>query len=60
MASGVIDYVLARLREFSTWRGTAALAATGVVLVAPEHLEAAYKAFIALLGLAAVFAPNRK
>lgn len=59
MASGVIDYVLARLREFSTWRGIAALAATGGVLVTPEHLDAAYKAFIALLGLAAVFAPNR-
>jgi hypothetical protein len=60
MNSGVIDYLLARLSEFSTWRGIAALAATGGVLVAPEHLDAAYKAFIALLGLAAVFAPNRK
>jgi hypothetical protein len=60
MNSGVIDYLLARLREFSTWRGIAALAATGGVLVAPEHLDAAYKAFIALLGLAAVFTPNRK
>jgi len=60
MASGVIDYVLARLREFSTWRGVAALAATGGVLIAPEHLDAVYKAFIGLLGLAAVFAPNRK
>ena len=60
MNSGVIDYLLARLREFSTWRGIAALAATGGELVAPEHLDAAYKAFIALLGLAAVFTPNRK
>jgi hypothetical protein len=60
MNSGVIDYLLARLREFSTWRGIAALAATGGVLVAPEQLDAAYKAFVALLGLVAVFAPNRK
>jgi hypothetical protein len=60
MKSTIIDYVFARLREFSTWRGIAALAATGGVLVAPEQLDAAYKAFIALLGLTAVFAPNRK
>ncbi len=60
MKSTIIDYLFARLREFSTWRGIAALAATGGVLVAPEHLDAAYKAFIALLGLTAVFAPNRK
>lgn len=35
MNSGIADYVLARLREFSTWRGVAALAATAGVLVAP-------------------------
>jgi len=60
MNSGIVDYVLARLREFSTWRGVAALAATGGVLVAPAQLDAAYKAFVALLGLVAVFSPNRK
>ncbi len=60
MGSTILDYVFARLREFSTWRGLAALAATGGVLVAPEHLDAAYKAFVAFLGLAAVFTPNRK
>lgn len=60
MNSGIVDYVLARLREFSTWRGVAALAATAGVLVAPAQLDAAYKAFVALLGLVAVFSPNRK
>ncbi len=60
MNSGIVDYVLARLREFSTWRGIAALAATAGVLVAPEQLDAAYKAFVAFLGLAAVFTPNKR
>ena len=60
MNPGIIDYVVARLREFSTWRGIAALGATAGVLVAPEHLEAAYKAFVALLGLVAVFTPNKR
>jgi hypothetical protein len=60
MNSGIVDYVFARLREFSTWRGIAALAATAGVLVAPEALDAAYKAFVALLGLAAVFTPGKR
>ncbi|MEZ6028174.1 MAG: hypothetical protein R3C46_00335 [Hyphomonadaceae bacterium] len=60
MGSAIIDYVLARLREFSTWRGVAALAATGGVLIAPEQLDAIYKTFVAILGLAAVFAPDKK
>lgn len=58
MTSGIFDYVIARLREFSTWRGLAALGATAGVLVAPAQLDAAYKAFVALLGLVAVFTPN--
>jgi hypothetical protein len=60
MKDAIVNYVIERLREFSTWRGIAALAATGGMLVAPEQLDAVYKAFIAILGLAAVFAPNRK
>ena len=60
MNSGIMDYVLARLREFSTWRGVAALAATAGVLIAPAQLDAAYKAFVGLLGLVAVFTPNKK
>lgn len=47
-------------REFSTSRGIAALAATGGVLVASEESDAVYKAFTAILGLAAVFMPNSK
>lgn len=54
------QYLLGRLREFSTWRGIAALAATAGVLVAPEQLDAAYKVFIAVLGAVAVFAPAKK
>jgi hypothetical protein len=30
------------------------------VLVAPEQLDAVYKTFIAVLGLAAVFSPGKK
>ena len=55
-----LRYVFDRLREFSTWRGIAALAATGGVLLAPEQLDALYKAFVAALGVAAVFTPARK
>jgi len=47
-------------REFSTSRGIAALAATGGVLVASEESDAVYKAFTAILGLAALFMPNSK
>jgi hypothetical protein len=57
---GVAKYLIARLREFSTWRGIAALAATGGVLVAPEQLDAAYKLFVAVLGAVAVFTPAKK
>lgn len=60
MRSAILNYILDRLREFSTWRGVAALAATGGVLVAPEQLDAAYKAFIAVLGLFAVFTPANR
>ncbi len=58
--NSVVQYLFARLREFSTWRGVAALAATAGVLVAPEQLDAAYKAFVAVLGVIAVFTPAKK
>jgi hypothetical protein len=57
---GVANYLVERLREFSTWRGIAALAATAGVLVAPEQLDAAYKLFVAVLGAVAVFTPAKK
>jgi hypothetical protein len=60
MNNPVVAYVLERLREFSTWRGIAALAATAGVVVAPEQLDAVYKSFIAVLGVLAVFAPAKK
>jgi hypothetical protein len=60
MNNPVVAYVLERLREFSTWRGIAALAATAGVVVAPEQLDAVYKTFIAVLGAMAVFGPGRK
>jgi hypothetical protein len=53
----MVKYVVDRLREFSTWRGIAALAATGGVMIAPEQLDAVYKVFVAALGAVAVFAP---
>jgi hypothetical protein len=53
----MVRYVIERLRDFSTWRGIAAVAATGGVMVAPEQLDAAYKLFVAALGAVAVFAP---
>jgi hypothetical protein len=56
----MLKYVIERLREFSTWRGIAALAATGGVMIAPEQLDAAYKLFVAVLGAVAVLAPAKK
>ena len=56
----VVTYVIDRLREFSTWRGIAAIAATAGVMIAPEQLDAAYKLFVAGLGAVAVFAPAKK
>lgn len=60
MKEAIVRYVIDRLREFSTWRGVAALVATGGVLIAPEQLDAVYKTFVAVLGLAAVFTPAQK
>lgn len=60
MNNPIVTYIVDRLREFSTWRGVAALAATAGVVVAPEQLDAAYKMFIALLGAVAVFAPGKR
>lgn len=60
MKEAIVSYVIDRLREFSTWRGIAVLAAMGGVLIAPEQLDAVYKMFIAMLSLAAVFTPARK
>jgi hypothetical protein len=57
---GIANYLIERLREFSTWRGIAALAATAGALIAPEQLDAAYKLFIALLGAVAVFTPAKR
>jgi hypothetical protein len=56
----LIAYVADRLREFSTWRGIAAIAATAGVMIAPEQLDAAYKLFVAGLGALAVFAPGKR
>ncbi|MDP3735858.1 MAG: hypothetical protein Q8R02_00620 [Hyphomonadaceae bacterium] len=60
MYNPIVKYALDRLREFSTWRGVAALGATAGVIVAPEQLDAVYKVFVAVLGALAVFAPSRK
>lgn len=58
--NGIVSYLFDRMREFSTWRGVAALGATAGVLIAPEQLDAAYKAFVALLGVIAVFTPVKR
>jgi hypothetical protein len=60
MNNPVVAYVLERFREFSTWRGVAALAATAGVMIAPEQLDAVYKTFIAVLGALAVFGPGER
>jgi len=56
----LVTYVTDRLREFSTWRRIAAIAATAGAVIAPGQLDATCKLFVAALGAVAVIAPNKR
>lgn len=53
------DYLLARLKEASTWRGlTALLTAVGVAL-SPDQVNAIVSAGLALMGVLGVFTKDK-
>ena len=56
----MMDMIIARLREPSTWRGVAVLLALAGVQIAPEHLEAVGNGFIGVMAILAVFMPEKK
>jgi hypothetical protein len=45
------DYIVARLKEPSTWRGLIAFATAGGVAISPEQAEAIVASGLALMGL---------
>jgi len=56
----LVAFLVARLREPSTYAGLAALLAAGGLHPRPDVLSAAINAAVALAGLAAVLLPEKK
>jgi hypothetical protein len=56
----LIAFLVARLREPSTYAGLAALLAAAGLHPAPDVLAAAVNAAVALAGLAAVLIPEKR
>ena len=48
---GIINYILARLKEASTWRGIMALLTSLGIVISPETQEAILAAGLAIIGL---------
>jgi hypothetical protein len=55
-----MTFILDRLREPSTWRGLALLAAACGVTITPERMDAIVSAGLAISGLIGVFVPDKK
>lgn len=51
----MLNYLLNRLKEASTWRGLVGIATAAGVAIEPEQMEAIIAAGLALAGLVAVF-----
>jgi hypothetical protein len=60
MPGDVMTFILDRLREPSTWRGLALLAAACGVTITPERMDAIVSAGLAISGLIGVFVPDQK
>lgn len=54
-----MDYLAARLREPSTWRGFVMLAVGCGVAISPEQIEAIITLGTAAVGAIGVFAPDK-
>jgi C4-dicarboxylate transporter len=50
-----MNYILARLKEASTWRGIAALITAAGVSLSPAQSDAIVAAGLSIIGLIAVF-----
>lgn len=53
------NYLLARLREASTWRGLVALLAALGISLNPEQIEAIVGGGLAIIGVIGVFFPDK-
>ncbi len=60
MIGSMLNTILARLKEKSTWAGIATLVALTGLKVSPEQLGAVSGTAIALIGLFEVFRPEKK
>ena len=56
----IINYLLDRLREASTWRGVLALLTAVGVTLEPDQIEAIVAAGLAAIGVIGVFLPDGK
>lgn len=53
-------YIIARLREPSTWRGIILIATAAGVPIAPQHIEAIVTAGLGLAGLLGAMLPDAR
>ena len=53
-----MDYIIARLKEASTWRGMVAIATSLGVVLSPDMIEAIVAAGLALIGIIGAFWPD--
>lgn len=60
MKNMIIQYVLARLREPSTWRGIIMLIAGGWATRNPDQLDAIIPVAMAIVGAVGAFIPDKK
>ena len=55
-----MDYLVARLKEASTWRGLVALATAFGLTVSPEQAASIVAAGMAIMGLVGAFTKDKK
>jgi len=53
-----MEYIIARLKEASTWRGIVAIITALGVALSPDQVEAIVAAGLAVIGLVGVFVPD--
>lgn len=56
----MLDFILARGKEASTWRGLVALVTATGIAVSPELTEALVATGLAIIGLLGVFTADKK
>lgn len=56
----MLDFILARGKEASTWRGIVALVTAGGIAISPEQGEAIIALGLAVIGAIGVFTADKK